>query len=172
MNGDNLAQGRLTFELSGAAEFAGLQGEFAHSRVTFDTAENLTSTTTIETRTVTGPFVLTCGFFRGDEDIGGIEMREERGTGMFDARVLRSGKAEVGGAEMRLTSLHRMIGTGIQSDAPLGYAMDFRSGGEAMLFSNGPVRRIALPREGRDERAVALLAGIALSLNWDPGEED
>ena len=171
VDGDKLAEGRLTFDLAGDGEFGGMQAECAYSRETFETSERASRRMTIETSTVTGPYVMSCGFFRGNTDIGGIEVREQPG-GAFDGRVLRAGHAEVGNAELRLASVHDIAGTGIPSGSPLGYAMDFRGGERAMLYSNGATRQIALPREGQDERAVALLTGLALALVWDPGDGD
>lgn len=168
-NGDKLAEGRVTFDLAGHGEFGGMQGECAYSRETLETSERASRNVTIDTSMLTGPYVMTCGFFRGNSDIGGIEVREQLGDA-FDGRVRRAGYGEAGGAELRLTSVHDIAGTRIPSGTPLGYAMEFRNGDRAMLYSNGSSRQIALPHEGRDERAVALMAGIALALVWDPGD--
>ena len=170
VNGDKLSQGRVVFDLIGDGEFGGLQAECAHSRETFETSERVSRRATFGTSTLIGPYVMTCGFFRGADDIGGIEVREEQG-GTFDGRTLRSGHADVGDAKMRLASIHAIPGIEMPSGPPMGYAMDFAGGGEAMLHSNGSTQQIALPPAGRDERTAALLSGIALALVWDPGDD-
>lgn len=167
VNGDKLAIGDLAFSLVGG-EFDGWSAECAHSRETFEISEQVSRRTTLGASYLTGPYVLTCGFYRDGEPLGGIAMHEEVGGSIGSAR---SGGGEVGPARMRVTSLHSSPGLAIPSGSPLGYAMDFADGGEAVLFANGFDRRVALPRTGRDERAAALLSGIVLSLVWDPGDD-
>lgn len=166
-NGERLSDGALHFQIEGNDEFGGLSAECAYSRETFDLTEEVSRRTTVTTSFLTGPYVMTCGYFRAGEAIGRIAMHEERSA---DIRTLRSGRAEIGDSKLGLTSVHAVPGLALDSGEPLGYAMDYASGGQAMLFANGGDRRIALPRTGRDERAAALLSGIALSLMWEPSE--
>lgn len=169
-NGAFSAEGHVRFELSGDGEFGGLSAECAYSRETFREAESIDRNTQVETSVVTGPLIYTCGFFDGERDIGSLELRELPGEG-FDVRALRQGRAEVGGAELALRSVHNSTHTRWSTESALGYAMLFRDGEQAMLYSNGAARHIALPREGEDERAAALLTGLALTLVWDPGTD-
>ncbi|ANY20866.1 hypothetical protein A6F68_02367 [Tsuneonella dongtanensis] len=166
VNGEKLALGDLKVTLAGG-EFDGLSAECAHSRETFEITEQVSRGTTIQSSYLTGPYLLTCGFYRGEAAIGGIAMHEEVAN---DVRTLRSGRVEVGEVRMRLTSLHSGPGLALPTGEPLGYAMTYGSGDEAVLFVNGGDRRLALPKNGRDERAAAMLAGVALSLVWDPGD--
>ena len=165
-NGLFSAEGHVRFELAGDGEFGGLSGDCAYSRETLRHEREIDDRVEVETSVLTGPLVYTCGFFDGDRDIGSLELRERPGEG-FDVRSLREGRSEVGGEEAALHSVHNFMQTRLPTETALGYAMLFRDGEEAMLYSNGHSRYIALPRAGEDKRAAALLSGLALTLVWE-----
>jgi hypothetical protein len=164
-----LAEGHVSFALAGESEFDGLTGECAYSRETLGQTDVLGRRTTLETTFVTGPYVYTCGFYRGDAEVGALEMRERPGK-VLDVRSLREGHGAAGTARLELASVHTFVGSSAPTEMPLGYKMTYASGEQAMLYTNGAARRITLPHTGRDERAAALLAGVALALVWDPGD--
>jgi hypothetical protein len=163
-----VARGHVRFQLAATGEFGGLSGDCWHARETIRHTDRLSRRVEIETSVVTGPLIYSCDFFDRDRQIGALELHERVGDGL-EAAAMRDGVAEAGGERMTLRSVHKLARSRWPSNTPLGYAMRFGDGAEAMLYSNGPSRYVALPRAGADRRVAALLAGLALTLAWDPG---
>lgn len=87
--------------------------------------------------------------------------------GTLHGRGERSGMLLYEGREIAVRSIHRDVGGGLPTPAPLGYS--FLVGGREIgaVDLNGLNKTLFVPRNGPEREAV-IAASIALSTFWDP----
>lgn len=112
-----------------------------------------------------------CEFARDGVPIpGGLLLREVPTSRSILAGRTRAGELEVGGVTLQVRAIHEMEGGRVPSGSPLGYA--FHLGGRQIgaVDLNGENKTIYAPAQPGPEREAVLLASLALSVFWDPGE--
>jgi hypothetical protein len=125
-----------------------------------------------------GPISLTpgrlsyhCEFTREGKKIDAyLSLRDSDGpAGSLTGKLSREGHIQYGSVEMRIVSVHRPQGGGLDSPAPLGY--HFSAAGRIIgaVDVNGPGKTIYAPRSGAEREAV-IAASLALAVFWDPAD--
>ena len=112
-----------------------------------------------------------CEFARdGAPLLGGLLLKEVPTSRSILAGRTRAGELEIGGLTIQVRAIHDMAGGRMPTGTPLGYAFhrDGRQIGAVDL--NGGNKTIFAPVEPGPEREAVLLASLALSVFWDPGE--
>jgi hypothetical protein len=91
-----------------------------------------------------------------------------QGRRSASGREEREGRIEAGGVSLAVRSVHRMQGSALPSNTPIGYV--FLQGGRAVgaVEINGGTPRIWRPAQGTPLHAVVTHAALALALFWDP----
>ena len=101
---------------------------------------------------------------------GGLLLKEVPTSRSLLAGRTRAGELQVGELTLGVRAIHQLEGGSLPSGSPLGYAfhLDGRQIGAVDL--NGPNKTIYAPATPGPEREAVLLASLALSVFWDPGE--
>jgi hypothetical protein len=112
-----------------------------------------------------------CEFVRDGRPLeGGLLLAEApRGRGLLAGRT-RVGELQIGDTVIGIRAIHDMEGGALPTGTPLGYAFDVGRKQIGAIDLNGPNKTIYAPREPGAERDAVLIASLALSIFWDPGE--
>ena len=116
------------------------------------------------------PLSYMCEIATDGEPNGRLLIHDTGGTlGSVNGRSEREGTFEYRGQRLVVRSIHRMIGSPLPVQAPLGYMFlaDGRQVGAVDL--NGPDKTILAPRSPEFRQAV-IAAGLSLSIFWDPAD--
>jgi hypothetical protein len=112
-----------------------------------------------------------CEFARDGASIpGGLLLKEVPTSRSVLAGRTRAGELEIGGLTLQVRAIHDMAGGRVPSGSPLGYAFHLRGRQIGAVDLNGDTKAIFAPAEPGPEREAVLLASLALSVFWDPGE--
>ena len=112
-----------------------------------------------------------CEFERDGARIrGGLLLREVPASRGILAGRSRAGEIEIGELKIGIRAIHRMEGGGLPSGSPLGYAFDIGGRQIGAVDLNGTDKTIYAPRAPGREREAVLMASLALSIFWDPGD--
>ena len=151
-----------TFEIIGPEVDGGLVG-----RCGFDERE-------VNLRIVVVPdgrLTYTCRFDRNGRQVdGGLFLAEvPNGSGLLAGRT-RAGELQMGQLTVGIRPVHHAQGGGLPAGMPLGYAFDIAGRQIGAVDLNGTNKTIYAPRAPGPERDAVLMASLALSVFWDPGE--
>ena len=80
----------------------------------------------------------------------------------------RSGRLVAGGTTLVLRSVHRVQGSPLPLDAPIGYVIEHEGRAVGAVELNGPVPRVWRPAPGTPLHAPVTQAALSLALLWDP----
>lgn len=130
-----------------------------------------------ESRVQAGPisvtsrgFTYVCELSSGGAPSGRLIIHDANGPlGSANGRSEREGTFDYKGQRLAVRSIHRLEGSPLPVQAPLGYL--FLADGRAIgaVDLNGTGKTILAPRSPEFREAV-IAAGIALSILWDPAE--
>jgi hypothetical protein len=112
-----------------------------------------------------------CEFARDGAPIrGGLLLKEVPTSRSILAGRTRAGELEIGDLTLQVRAIHDMEGGSVPTGTPLGYA--FHLGGRQIgaVDLNGDNKTIFAPAAPGPAREAVLLASLALSVFWDPGE--
>lgn len=154
--------GGATFDLAGP-EIGGSIG----GRCGFDELEIDLGTLAVPN----GRLTYRCAFHRDGRPIdGGMFLAEvPNGSGLLAGRT-RAGELQLAGLTLAIRPIHRAQGGGLPAGMPLGYAFDVSGRQIGAVDINGIKKTIYAPRQAGPEREAVLMASLALSAFWDPGE--
>ncbi|HZG46496.1 MAG TPA: hypothetical protein VEZ41_09565, partial [Allosphingosinicella sp.] len=101
---------------------------------------------------------------------GGLLLKEVPTSRSILAGRTRAGELEIGDLTLQVRAIHDMEGGSVPTGTPLGYA--FHLGGRQIgaVDLNGDNKTIFAPAAPGPAREAVLLASLALSVFWDPGE--
>lgn len=157
--------GGVSFELTGPRAGGRLAG-----RCGLDQAQERVRAGALSVSTSVEPMRMRCAF-----DVDGRPAGELELDAAFSRRVsvetARAGVVRMGGVELAVRAVHRFQNSGWPTSTPLGYT--FEQDGKVLgaVDVNGGRKRLALPADPAARDAV-LAASVALSLFWDPGDQD
>ncbi|WP_423142563.1 hypothetical protein ACOYW6_04215 [Parablastomonas sp. CN1-191] len=170
VDGYKRQRGHVRFSMAGAGLSGALTGSCGYGQdslsETAPVSRSIETTTTVTVR----PFNLVCDFTRDGQPAGVLTLRMVPGR-TVDIRTLRAGTLRYGGEVLALRSVHTFEGSKMPTAMPLGYMMTRANAEIAAAYFNGGTRTLALPKAG-PAREAALMAGVALTLMWDPGDGD
>lgn len=148
------AAGGSSFTLRGAEGEPDLGGFCRFSQK--DVALGRGITATVE------PLFFQCNFDAGGEPAGDLELSA---SGLSSSE--RHGTLMFGGRIVEVRSVHKMQGSPLPTDLPIGYV--FVAGGREIggVDVNGGTKRVYLPRDP-DLREAALAASVALAVFQEP----
>lgn len=118
------------------------------------------------------PLTYQCDFTEGGAALPDrFEIVENTGFTGILAREERSGRATFGQTTIDIASVHRMRGSPMPIERPIGYL--FTRGGKAIggVETNGGRHVLLAPGLTDAERRAVLLAALALGLFWDPADD-
>lgn len=118
------------------------------------------------------PLTYQCDFAEGGAPLqASFEIQENEGfTGLL-SREERAGRAQIGGAPFEIRSVHRMRGTPMQTERPVGYLFTREGRAIGGVETNGAPHVLLAPGLDDADRRAVLLAALALGLFWDPAGE-
>ncbi len=151
-----------SFDVAGAETGARLSGRCGFHEEEFDTGA------------IVAPglrLAYGCEFARDGRPLrGGLLLREVPTSRSLLAGRTRAGELEVGDLTLRVRAIHDMEGGAVPSGSPLGYAFHIDGRQVGAVDLNGPNKTVYAPVEPGPVREAVLLASLALSVFWDPGE--
>jgi hypothetical protein len=103
---------------------------------------------------------------------GGLLLKEVPTSRSVLAGRTRAGEIQLGDLKLDIRPIHHMQGGGLPTGSPLGYAFDLEGRQIGAIDLNGPNKTVYAPRAAGPERDAVLTAAIALSIFWDPGDND
>lgn len=156
--------GGVRFTLPATASQGELSGGCRYGQLDAEDRSGLTVTTAM------APFGLVCTFARDGEPFASLRL-----GAVFDRRLRveerRQGVMSVSGGSYRVRSAHFVEGTRFPASSPIGYVVEHGASPIAAVDLNGGRKRLALPRDPAT-RDAALATTLALSLLWDPSNDD
>lgn len=171
-----------TFSRSGSrlALFDALyEGEGAEATFTLNGKDAIAAQCTMKRRTANvgvltyefKPMTYSCGFTGGPRPAQ-LSVQEARSTSRVQSMLReRSGELTLGDVRLQLRSSHALVGSELQTAAPIGYVFERDARVVAAVEINGTepvIHMAAASAEG--ERQASVLAALALALLWDPKE--
>jgi hypothetical protein len=118
-----------------------------------------------------GRLTYRCRFERAGESLnGGLLLAEvPHGSGAFAGRT-RAGEIQLGDLRVGIRPVHHFQGGSMPTGTPFGYAFDVGGRQIGAVDLNGAKKTIYAPRASGPERDAVLMASLALSVLWDPGQ--
>jgi hypothetical protein len=118
-----------------------------------------------------GRLTYNCEFHRAGQRLYGSLFVAEvpNGSGLLAGRT-RAGELQIGDLRIGIRPIHHADGGGLPTGMPLGYAFDIGGRHVGAVDLNGTNKIIFAPRQAGSERDAVLMASLALSVFWDPGE--
>lgn len=112
-----------------------------------------------------------CEFTRDGAPLrGGLLLKEVPTSRSLLAGRTRAGELQVGEVTLGIRAIHNMEGGRVPSGTPLGYAFEVGGRQIGAIDLNGPSKTLYAPVRPGPQREAVLLASLALSIFWDPGE--
>jgi hypothetical protein len=118
-----------------------------------------------------GRLTYRCSFQRDGRPVtGGLMLAEvPNGNGPPAGRT-RAGELRLDQLVVNIRPVHRARGGGLPAGMPLGYTFDVDGHQIGAVDLNGPAKTIYAPRQAGLHRDAVLMASLALSVFWDPGD--
>ena len=118
-----------------------------------------------------GRLAYRCLFHRNGRQVdGGLFLAEvPNGSGLLAGRT-RAGELRIGPLSVDVRPIHHLAGGKVPAGTPLGYAFDVGGRQVGAVDLNGTTKTIYAPRQPGPVRDAVLVASLALSVFWDPGE--
>jgi hypothetical protein len=154
---------------SGGFEIAGPEfGGSAGGRCGFDERERDVGAGVI---VPLGRLTYHCEFQRNGHRVsGGLFLAEvPNGSALLAGRT-RAGELQIGDVKVGIRPIHHAASGGLPTGMPLGYAFEIAGLQVGAVDLNGTAKTIYAPRQPGPERDAVLMASLALSVFWDPGE--
>lgn len=90
---------------------------------------------------------------------------------MPGTRAERTGRYTMGGLVLELQSVHRVQGSSLPLEAPIGYAITHDGRAVGAIEINGGTPRLWRPAPGSPLHEPVTLAALAVALLWDPAAQ-